>query len=683
MKKRLLTIVLTTITAISFAQTPQFEWAKSMGGSTNSEEGKSIAVDTDGNVYTTGIFNGTVDFDPGIGVFNLSSNGSADVYVQKLDMNGDLVWAKSIGGSTTYDMVNSMILDDSGNIYIVGEYGGTVDFDPGAGNFDLTSNGGRDIYIQKLDTDGNFVWAKSIGGTQDEEGAAIALGINGDVYVGGVYAGIVDFDPGAGVFELTSISYNENFIQKLDSNGDFVWAKSIAGASSEVGALIIDGNDNVYITGSFYSTADFDPGVATFNMTSSGGSDIYILKVDSNGNFIWAKSMGGIASDVPISIITDGVGNIYTTGFYQDTVDFDPGIGTFNLESKGSADIFVQKLDTNGNLIWAKSMGGTASDRGNSITIDAEGDLYITGYFTGTSDFYTGAGSYELTSNGSYDIYIAKLDSSGDLIWAGSMGGTSADTGESIAIDSDDAIYTTGFYINTVDFDPGVGVFNITSTGVRDAFVQKLKLCVASTGTDTRTECSPYVWIDGNIYVANNTTAQDTIVGGAFNGCDSVVTLNLTITTVDTSVTQTGTDLSANEMIATYQWLDCNNNYAEIPGATFRTYYVLANGTYAVEVTSFGCVDTSSCYTVIVTDVVENKINNVFSIYPNPATNQIEVVSHNLDIKNISIIDVTGKIILENKDSNQKINISNLSKGLYFIKIQSDKGESVQRFIKE
>ena len=203
------------------------------------------------------------------------------------------------------------------------------------------------------------------------------------------------------------------------------------------------------------------------------------------------------------------------------------------------------------------------------------------------------------------------------------------------------------------------------------------------TGTDTRTECSPFVWIDGNTYTTNNTTAKDTLVAGAANGCDSIVTLNLTITTVDTSVTQAGTNLSANELVATYQWLDCDNNYAVIPGETFRTYYVLADGNYAVEVTYYGCVDTSSCYNVIVSSVAENTVNNNITIYPNPVKDQLTITTKNEKITSIKIINVTGKTIKVFTENITTINVADLPKGLYLLQIQTEKGMSVKRFIKE
>jgi len=143
------------------------DWAKSMGG-TNLEESVSIAVDDSGNIYTTGYFQGTTDFDPGLGTFNLTSAGVQDIFISKLDASGNFVWAKSIGEIST-DIGYSIAIDVSGNVYTAGYFYGTADFDPGAGTFNLTSAGGQDIFISKLDASGNFVWAKSMGGISTEE----------------------------------------------------------------------------------------------------------------------------------------------------------------------------------------------------------------------------------------------------------------------------------------------------------------------------------------------------------------------------------------------------------------------------------------------------------------------------------------------------------------------------------
>jgi len=199
-------------------------------------------------------------------------------------------------------------------------------------------------------------------------------------------------------------------------------------------SIAVDGSGNVYTTGYFQGTADFDPSAGIFNMTSAGGTDIVVSKLDLLGNFVWAKQMGGALNDRGYSIAVDGSGNVYTTGYFQDTVDFDPGPGTFNMTSAGLEDIFVSKLDLLGDFVWTKQMGGTSDDNSNSIAVDGSGNVYTTGRFFGTADFNPGAGIFMLTSAGNWDIFISKLDLLGNFVWAKQMGGISLDKGTSIAI---------------------------------------------------------------------------------------------------------------------------------------------------------------------------------------------------------------------------------------------------------
>ncbi|MEA3445471.1 MAG: SBBP repeat-containing protein [Bacteroidota bacterium] len=392
------------------AQDPQFEWAAGFGGP-DYDQGKSVAVDASGNVYTTGYFYGTVDFDPGSGTYNLSSNGRDDIFISKLDASGNFVWAKNMGGSD-WNEGYSIAIDASGNVYTTGHFEGTADFDPGSGTYILSSNNGYDdIFISKLDASGNFVWAKAMGGSFDDNGFALA----------------------------------------------------------------IDASGNVYTTGIFCGTADFEPGSGTYNLSSNGDYDIFISKLDASGNFVWAKSMGGSSDDRGYSIALDASGNVYTTGyFYSSTVDFDPGSGTYNLTSNGCGDIFISKLDASGNFVWAKNMGGSSSDGGNSIAIDASGNVYTTGSFLDTADFDPGSGTHNLSSNGEYDIFISKLDASGNFVWAKSMSGSSSEWGFSIALDASGNVYTTGYFYGTVDFDPGSGTYNLSSNGVMDIYILKL-----------------------------------------------------------------------------------------------------------------------------------------------------------------------------------------------------------------
>ncbi len=526
----------------------EFTFAKRIGG-TSGDFANSITVDADGNIYTTGSFQGTVDFDPGAGTSNLVSAGSSDIFVSKLDSSGNFVWAKQIGG-TSGDSANYITVDTGGNVYTIGTFQGTADFDPGAGTSNLVSAGSNDIFVSKLDSSGNFVWAKKMGDIGVDFGFFIAVDTDGNVHTTGYFTSTVDFDPGAGTSNLVSAGSADIFISKLDSSGNFVWAKKMGGTGNDSGnSIIINADGNIYTTGYFNGTADFDPGAGTSNLVSAGAQDIFISKLDSSGNFVWVKQMGGALDQVADSIAVDTDGNIYTTGYFNGTADFDPGAGTSNLVSAGSNDIFVSKLDSSGNFVWAKKMGGTSSDLPYSIAVDTNGSVYTTGSFYDTVDFDPGAETSNLVSAGSSDIFVSKLDSSGNFVWVKQMGGTSSDSATEIVLDTAANVYTTGYFIGTADFDPGAGTSNLVSAGSGDIFVSKLSSLADSTPptidtlnpTDDATDVSP----TANLII----TFDEAVNAGA--GIDNNIVIYTTsddsifetIDAEDAKVTGGGTDI--------------------------------------------------------------------------------------------------------------------------------------------
>jgi hypothetical protein len=395
-----------------FSRDGNFIWARAMGHVVD-DEGYSIAVDASGNVYTTGVFAHTVDFDPsGITSYNISSvNYSPDVFISKLDSNGNFVWAKAMGGSDN-DIGYGIALDDSGNVYTAGAFSGTADFDPGSGNFNLTASGYNDVFISKLDSDGNFIWAKSMGGPQYAWAQGICVDPTG-VYTTGHFSDSADFDPGVGQFNLQSVGNNDIFVSKLNTSGNFVWAKAMGGTSDDDSHSIAVYGENIYTCGLFSSTADFDPGAGIFNLTSVGSPDIFISKLDFNGNFIWAKSMGGPEYSEARSIAVDVSGNVYTTGIFTGTTDFDPGVGTHALTSVGGNDLYVSKLDASGNFQWAKTSGGTLDDAALSVAVANSGKVNMTGYFSspsislGSFTFFNTNMDTTFVTN---DLLIAQLD---------------------------------------------------------------------------------------------------------------------------------------------------------------------------------------------------------------------------------------------------------------------------------
>jgi hypothetical protein len=482
MKKLISLSIALTLTAQSLsAQT--LTWVKQMGAGAQ-DQGRSIAVDASGNVYTTGTFNGTVDFDPGPGTFSLTSTGIEDVYISKLDSSGNFVWAGAWGGGS-FDLGLSIAIDANGFVYSTGLFQGTADFDPGAGTFNLTANS-MDGFVVKLNAlNGNLVWAKQFRTSFLVEPGAIAIDAYGNVITVGHYEGIADFDPGAGSLNFSG---DGAYITKLDSAGNLIWAKQLAHPASQsplssciAKSLVLDSLGNVYATGNFIDTVDFDPGLGNYNLIGDDYGDAFICKLDAAGNFRWAKPFYGNGNEYGVTIALDASGNVYTSGVLNATADFDPGVGvgTYNLSSAGigNFDGYISKLNASGDFVWAKQLGGAVGSGLfiSSIVLDAYSNVYTIGNFSQTVDFDPGPLTYNLTSSGSYDVFISKLDNSGNFVSTLQFVGSGFNDGRSLAIDNEGNIFATGNFKATTDFDPKAGVFNLTSNGADDIFIIKLQ----------------------------------------------------------------------------------------------------------------------------------------------------------------------------------------------------------------
>ncbi len=316
-------------------------------------------------------------------------------------------------------------------------------------------------------------WVKQMAGVNSEEGTGIVLDDVGNVYVTGIFTSTTDFDPGAGVFNLTPNSSSADIaVAKYDPSGNFIWAAQIGGAGvQESRAITLDPSGNIYVTGYFRGLCDFDPGPGTFTIGPISTQDIFVLKLDNDGNFIWVKHIASPVSEFGNSIATDASGNVFVTGEFGGPTDFDPGAGVTTLTPLGSFDIFVLKLDTNGDFVFAFSLGGTGQDKGSYISVDASNNFYITGYYRNTVDFDPGIGTTNLTSVGaSPDVFIAKFDVSANLQWAKGVGFDMLDEGHSVKASPSGDVTIAGKFRQTVDFDPGPGVFNLTAVSAGSIF---------------------------------------------------------------------------------------------------------------------------------------------------------------------------------------------------------------------
>lgn len=626
-------------------------------------------------------------------------------------------WAKPFGGSSG-DEGRSVVTDATGNVYSTGVFSGTVDFDPSAAIFNLSSAGAFDVYISKVDPAGNFVWAKKIGGTGNDNSWGIALDNTGNVFVSGNFNGTCDMDPGPALNNAFSAGQTDVFILKLDAAGNYVWAKTMGGTDFDgaVG-IAIDANGHVVTTGSYRGTADFDPGVGTATVTSNGLDDIFISQLDNNGNFVMIKSIGGTGTDYGNAIATYASMTLFITGTFQNTADFDPGVGTTNLTSGGSWDAFVLRID-GGVFNWAKSMGGIGTEQGRSISIDNSGSVLTCGEFFSTVDFDPGVGTYTLTSAGNYDVFISKLDGgNGNFLMAKQIGGTGPDYSYSIKTTISD-IYVSGTFQNTPDFDPGPGTFTMTSAGTNDCFIVKLNVIGnfnwAFKFGSTLNDGVYGISVDGNggLYATgwfSNTVDFDPSAANApltsLGGTDAYLAkyvsciappdpTNATPPASQTICAGSSTSLSANSGTNTINWFATATSTNVIGTGTLFATPVLAAGTYSYYAEASGCT-TSFSRTEITVNVQlctginesNNNSDQLIKVYPNPAHSIIYVDVENIEENNsIFVTTMLGQIVMNERVNTKhtSLNIYDLPSGIYFIQLKNNSNiVSTYKFVKE
>lgn len=478
-----------------------------MGGQYD-QIGNSIARDNQGNVYVTGTFEGTADFDPGPGVYNLTGGSSFfdDIFVLKLDVNQNLVWAKQFGTPNNDDFGCSVVIDPNGDVIVYGHFSSTVDFDPGPGVFNMTSSSTDDIFISKFDSAGNFIWAKQIAGAGQTLATQMVIDQTGNLYCTGYIANTTDFDPGSGTLVPATYGSWDMFAAKYDNSGNVIWAKVMGGPGNDYSTSIaVDNNYNVIITGLFVGTSDFDPGPATYNLTTVAppAGDIFVAKLDANGDFLWAK--GFIAAtyvngafNTGNHVIADDSNNVYVTGEFRGTVDFDPSSGSYNLTSLSTIeDMFLGKLDSSGNFMWAISIQGLQVERGYCLAIDTMNNVLVSGQQHSDSADYdpTNGIHMEYSTGNANACFLAKYSNTGALICVFLIKyGTTKNGDNQHFLISDNTAYITSGFTNTTDFNPCPPLYILNDLGAYDIYVASYDFTscncsMQATSTSTSPQC--------------------------------------------------------------------------------------------------------------------------------------------------------------------------------------------------
>lgn len=449
MKTKLLPLVF-VISNLSFlisnAQSPNWLWAKSAGGTSN-DKANSITTDYAGHVYVAGVFNSpSITF--GSTTLTNATFSSWNMFLVKYDASGNVLWVKGAGGSNG-NGANSVSTDASGNVYVVGYFTSpTIAFD----SFVLTkvnpSQGYPDVFIVKYNANGNVLWAKNAGGNMADDASSIATDNTGNIYVTGSFSSdtlIIGSDTLCG-------NNKDVFIAKYDTAGNPIWAKGFF--SSGYGPLIAsDKYGNAYITG-YFSTPTIT--IGAYTLTNHGNNNIYVAKYNAIGNVLWAKGeTWGTGDDEGTSVATDTSGNVYITGFFSSSLLI---IGSDTLKSV-NGDIFIVKYNANGNVLWAKSRSGNVTnwDKPASIAVDNAGNAYIAGYFSSDTVIF---GPSILTNIG---MFLAKYDANGNALWGkDAIGGSKA---TSVSADNLGNVYVAGYFgSDTLGFDSSILLNDTTSS---------------------------------------------------------------------------------------------------------------------------------------------------------------------------------------------------------------------------
>lgn len=486
MKKPAYILTVIFLLNVLFSNAQNYQWAHGFGGPSYYSQGNSIATDAQGNVYVTGTFGDSIDFDPDTGsAYLYPNNFGMTAFIAKYDSSGNYIWAKSLSENPYGESITEKIVVNNTGIYLTGHFALWIDFDPGPGTSILSSTGGfngdEDIFIAHYDLNGNYLWAKSMGGIGEDEALDMAVDNNGNSYITGYFRDTVDLDPDIGIATFISNGFQDSFFAKYDANGNYVWAYDLCDSNSAAYNPTIEldnTNNDIYISGAFTGTIDFDRGLGTFYITDNNYSLRYVAKYDTSGGFIWAGSISA-ASGINISDIhidSTGSNDILICGSFEGVADFDLSNGVFSVNPNNSYSvIYFAKYSSSGNLIWVRQTNSTGIlGVGKGIITDYNGSVYLTGEFSGSTDFDPGAGISNLIANGSSrDIFFAKYDSSGNYIWARGMGGLYTDAPNSITLDPFGSIYLTGYFTNSMDADPDAGVAQLNPAISQNIFIGK------------------------------------------------------------------------------------------------------------------------------------------------------------------------------------------------------------------
>ena len=698
MKIKAITFLL-MLSIYGYSQSYQHQWHFA-GGGQDLDEIRHVETDSQGNAYMLGSFRGTVDFDPGPAVYNMATtfnHSEPDLFLLKLDKNGNFLWAKQFGSDTdSKERPLGLDLDENNNVYLFSYYKGSIQFTNNGSywNSGTTVNEYPRPFVVKLDSLGTVQWGRGwktgLGQEQNWiQPGDIQIDAWGNVYLAGSFEGNFDLDPDP---IDTVMRYNtslENaYIIKLNAQGNYVndWTAGGVNANGYLSYLKLEirNNGDVIVAGTIKDTVDFDISPATHKKSPKYGAGNFICKLDSGFNHIWTKV--NTIGDKPIynNVVVSEKGNVYFVGRYFNYVFLDPNLpNQQTLPQHNYMRLYILKLDSLGNTDWIKSFGHPAGSVNivHDVDIDQEENITLAGMFKNIIDFRTDPNSLPILANGNAtDAFVVRYDSIGEYLSHSSFGGSGTEWGRSIAMPNANEVYFAGSFNDTVDFGLGGASQQAISNGDEDFFVLKYTVCDYVSDSIQVTSCGTYTVPSGSFTINQSGLYLDTLNTSA--SCDSLLYIDATVLpALNPTVTQTIDGLQANTSgNTTCQWLDCSTNQP-ITGATDSVYMPSVNGQYAVITSNANCTDTSACFDMTNVGLEESVIRNI-KLFPNPTTGILNIESKST-ILGISIYDLVGREVLDKKTKLNSVDLSTLPKGVYLVKIKTEQGEVVKRVVKE
>jgi len=446
------------------------------GQEKQADTGHSVAVDSAGNSYVTGTFRAAINVNPLGKQFLLTRGNGNGAFIVKYSPKGMMIWAKRLVGRGDTGGLQ-IKLGPTGDVYVAGTYSKSVSFDGPTKAF-LTSVGGEDVFVMRLSNSGALKWFGSLGGKKDDGVNAMAIGPDGDVYLGGFIRISGDIDPTAkGVLNVTTRGVDDTFIERLGGNdGHLIWSRVFGerDTSEAISGMVVDPKRGLFIAGTFQRQVEFDRKNPAFNRESDGKrTDIYYghLSADA-GDWDFLNTFGSSDTDGSSGLALDPSGGaFYITGQFKGDMQVTPGNPDSVLSPIGEQDVFIARFTAAGEEIWARQIGGNDSTTvASDVAVDPAGNVYATGYFNDSVIVDPGSSQVQLTidkSNdghspfskiGSSEVYITKFASNGDLGYAKQIGGDEAGiVSAAIVVDSAGNAWVTGNFNGTANFAPAPG----------------------------------------------------------------------------------------------------------------------------------------------------------------------------------------------------------------------------------